>query len=186
VVRDGGLGGTKVDQIALCIADDRPASSNPEWKAEEQSKETLRLALERTGMPEELQKIARRVDRVFEVGCYTSNSLQPWSKDGQLVLVGDAAHAMPPFLGQGANQAIQDAYSLASNLASADTVSEALAKYQRTRLPPTASLTLKSVLVGKLETQAGAGAVFRDALIGTLARIGVAKQIFLDGAAVRV
>ncbi|KAJ1492613.1 hypothetical protein T484DRAFT_1770569, partial [Baffinella frigidus] len=28
----GGLGGTKVDQIALCIADDRPASSNPEWK----------------------------------------------------------------------------------------------------------------------------------------------------------
>lgn len=59
-------------------------------------------------------------------------------------------------------------------------------RYQRTRLPPTASLTLKSVLVGKLETQAGAGAVFRDALIGTLARIGVAKQIFLDGAAVRV
>jgi len=34
--------------------------------------------------------------------------------------------------------------------------------------------------------QAGAGAVFRDVLIGTLARVGVAKQIFLDGARVRV
>ena len=32
------------------------------------------------------------------------------------VLSGDAAHAMPPFLGQGSNQAIQDAHCLAAQL----------------------------------------------------------------------
>jgi 2-polyprenyl-6-methoxyphenol hydroxylase-like FAD-dependent oxidoreductase len=59
---------------------------------------------------------------------------------GGQVLVGDAAHAMPPFLGQGANQAIQDAYALARALAEADTVAAALAQYQRARLPPTAQV----------------------------------------------
>jgi hypothetical protein len=42
----------------------------------------------------------------------------PWvSKGGRVVLLGDAAHAMAPFLGQGANQAIQDGYCLADRLA---------------------------------------------------------------------
>jgi 2-polyprenyl-6-methoxyphenol hydroxylase-like FAD-dependent oxidoreductase len=32
------------------------------------------------------------------------------------VLLGDAAHAIPPFLGAGANQAVLDGYRLASEL----------------------------------------------------------------------
>lgn len=54
-----------------------------------------------------------------------------------MVLLGDAAHAMPPFLGQGANQAIQDAYCLARELAALDgkhaSLDEALASYESTR-----------------------------------------------------
>jgi len=131
---------------------------------------------------------------------------------GGQVLVGDAAHAMPPFLGQGANQAIQDAYALARALAEADTVAAALAQYQRARLPPTAQvrcppplparrrsgrardkgrrhcaqLTAKSVLLGRLETASGPGARARDLLFAALARAGVAPKVSLDGAAVRV
>lgn len=41
--------------------------------------------------------------------------LRKWSsKSGMVILVGDSAHTMSPFLGQGANQAIQDAFCLSS------------------------------------------------------------------------
>ena len=40
-----------------------------------------------------------------------------WSEKGRVVLIGDAAHAMPPTTGQGANQAFEDGYSLAMLLA---------------------------------------------------------------------
>jgi 2-polyprenyl-6-methoxyphenol hydroxylase-like FAD-dependent oxidoreductase len=52
---------------------------------------------------------------------------------GRVVLVGDAAHAMTPHLGQGACQAIEDGVVLASLLADAYDVDDALAEYDRVR-----------------------------------------------------
>lgn len=50
---------------------------------------------------------------------------------GRVVLIGDAAHPMSPFKGQGANQALLDAVDLAHELATAPTVRDAVAAYQR-------------------------------------------------------
>ena len=58
----------------------------------------------------------------------------PWSK-GRVVLMGDAAHASGPHLGQGAGMAIEDAIVAAELFDNADTLPEAIAEYERRRYP---------------------------------------------------
>ncbi len=41
---------------------------------------------------------------------------RPWQQDGEAVLLGDAAHAIVPFFGQGANAAFEDCVALAAAL----------------------------------------------------------------------
>jgi salicylate hydroxylase len=64
--------------------------------------------------------------------------LARWSA-GRVVLIGDAAHAMLPHQGQGANQTIEDAVLLADLLAEArpDALPAALARYEALRRPRT-------------------------------------------------
>jgi len=52
---------------------------------------------------------------------------------GRVALIGDAAHASSPMMGQGASLAVEDAYILAESLRSADTVHHALAVYAERR-----------------------------------------------------
>ena len=52
---------------------------------------------------------------------------------GQAVLLGDAAHPTLPFMAQGANMALEDAYVLADCLQRAETLEGALTRYQSRR-----------------------------------------------------
>jgi 2-polyprenyl-6-methoxyphenol hydroxylase-like FAD-dependent oxidoreductase len=54
---------------------------------------------------------------------------------GRVALLGDAAHAMLPNLGQGGCQAIEDAAVLGASLANGTPVTEALRAYERSRKP---------------------------------------------------
>ena len=65
---------------------------------------------------------------------YYLEPLRRWSY-GRVVLVGDAAHATTPGVGQGAAQAIEDAVVLADRLAGSDDLPAALAEYEATRKP---------------------------------------------------
>jgi len=55
-----------------------------------------------------------------------------WS-DGKLVLLGDAAHAMAPNLGQGANSALVDAAVLLGELRQCESFADGLAAYEKRR-----------------------------------------------------
>lgn len=60
--------------------------------------------------------------------------LERWAQ-GRAVLLGDAAHAMTPNIGQGAGMAMEDAAVLAEELASAPAPEAALERYARRRRP---------------------------------------------------
>ncbi|MCE7031278.1 FAD-dependent monooxygenase [Lysobacter sp. GX 14042] len=80
-----------------------------------------------------------RLEHDFEhnpTGSLGTLYLDRWHLDGRAVLVGDAAHAMVPFHGQGMNCAFEDCAALARHLdAAGDDPARALAAYQDERLP---------------------------------------------------
>ncbi len=56
-----------------------------------------------------------------------------WQNGKDLVLIGDAAHAMMPFAAQGAAMAIEDAFILASRCAGKPTIGQALSAFEAER-----------------------------------------------------
>jgi salicylate hydroxylase len=82
----------------------------------------------------------------FTWGLYDRAPLSRWSS-GRLTLLGDAAHPMLPHLGQGVNQALEDAVALATLLGACPgpaQVPRALAAYQDLRRDRTARVQLGS------------------------------------------
>jgi 2-polyprenyl-6-methoxyphenol hydroxylase-like FAD-dependent oxidoreductase len=71
-------------------------------------------------------------DDIWRDHIYDLWPLRRWSM-GKVTLLGDAAHPMTPELGQGACQAILDAFAVAHALASSADVTEAFREYERTR-----------------------------------------------------
>jgi 2-polyprenyl-6-methoxyphenol hydroxylase-like FAD-dependent oxidoreductase len=71
---------------------------------------------------------------LFKWGLHDRSPLARWSF-GRVTLLGDAAHPMSPFLGQGAALAIEDGVVLGRCLAEACDLPTALALYERVRRP---------------------------------------------------
>jgi len=88
----------------------------------------------------DVAELIRKSDFIFEYPMVDKDPLPAWSF-GRVTLLGDAAHPMFPFFGQGAAQAIEDAATLARCLAAdpADPAA-ALRRYEKLRLPRTTRL----------------------------------------------
>jgi salicylate hydroxylase len=83
-------------------------------------------------------------ERWYKWALYDRDPLERWSK-GRATLLGDSAHAMLPYLGQGAAMAIEDACILAAATARhADDLDAALLAYERLRVPRAQAAVLGS------------------------------------------
>lgn len=69
---------------------------------------------------------------------------------GRVVLLGDAADAMPPNVGQGGGLALEDAVVLAAGVADSPDVATALTRYDRQRRPRTAAIARQSAGLGRV------------------------------------
>jgi salicylate hydroxylase len=151
------------------------------------------------------QTIAR-ADRFFELGSYYHNPFGPWSctvpgmshQQAHVVLCGDAAHALPPFLGQGSNQAIQDAYCLVEKIVEYNArirkgdanvnLQTLLNEYQTVRWPACFNIFWKAAFLGYLETGGidGFYGKFRDIFFKSMGAIGVASKVLLAAASPKI
>ncbi len=107
---------------------------------------------------------------------------RPWRR-GRLVLAGDAAHQMPPFLGQGLGAGLRDAWVLAPLL---DAVARggaplgALNAYEAERRPHAEAVVRQSVRLGRLATLPDPLAAVRDRLLLAAGRVPALRRRLLD------
>jgi len=96
--------------------------------------------------------VERAIDAIDESalyrwGLFIRKPLENWVS-GRVALLGDAAHPMLPYMGQGASSAIEDGIVLGRAFAAARDPAQALALYQQTRLPRATFLQTESNLGG--------------------------------------
>jgi salicylate hydroxylase len=92
-------------------------------------------------------------DACFKWGLFDREPMDTWSQ-GRITLLGDAAHPMLPFMGQGAAMAIEDAVVLARCIEGAGDIPSALQRYEKARLDRTAFVQLESRAKGlRLESK---------------------------------
>jgi 2-polyprenyl-6-methoxyphenol hydroxylase-like FAD-dependent oxidoreductase len=91
---------------------------------------------------------------------------EPWFK-GRVLLIGDAAHATTPHLGQGAGMAIEDALVLSMELTADGSMEQKLQRFMNRRFERCKFISEKSVLAGDRE-------MARDQ---SFDRIGLTKQM---------
>ena len=84
---------------------------------------------------------------------YQTNRVTPWA-DGRVVLVGDAAHAMCPALGQGASVGMVNAVELAHVLDSRDDIAAALAAWEQRQRAMTDAAQARSAFMAETRTMA--------------------------------
>lgn len=130
-------GGTWANLVAVVERDDWQTES---WTEQGSVDEAL---ADFDGWHPTITRMISESDRLFRWALFDRAPLPSWI-DGRVALLGDAAHPMLPFLAQGANMAVEDAWVIAQKLSTMTHVEAALDSYQRKRFGRTGKVQARS------------------------------------------
>lgn len=137
-------GGRIVNYVALAERSD--------WQVESWSirSEVSELLAEFAGWHEDVRTIiaATAPQQCFKWALFDRAPLATWTR-GHVTLLGDAAHPMLPFLGQGAAMGIEDAMLLARAFEASGSPQDALRRYEAARIGRTTFVMHKSGETGR-------------------------------------
>jgi 2-polyprenyl-6-methoxyphenol hydroxylase-like FAD-dependent oxidoreductase len=91
---------------------------------------------------------------IIQTDLFDFKPIQQWT-DGRVALIGDAAHATTPNLGQGACQAIEDAWVLAEEVSANDNIEISLVNFQKRRIEKATFITNTSWLFSQMTNTSG-------------------------------
>lgn len=154
-----------------------------EWTEESWIREADRDELMATyaGWHANLLRLFECSDRYFKWGLFDREPLPSWSR-GRVTLLGDSAHAMLPFLAQGAAMGIEDGVVLAEWVSRLpDDLDAALRRYEAMRVPRSRRAVLGSRERAKLNHLPSRWARFKRDIEYTARRV-----LYPDGTAHRV
>ena len=122
------------------------------------------------GWHDDVCRIIDAADRnqCYRWGLFDRPTVDHWSQD-HVTLLGDAAHAMLPYLAQGAVMAVEDAAVLTRCLNLFDSIEEAVDVYQKSRIPRTGRVLDESTANARLfhlESEESFRAAFRERTLG--------------------
>lgn len=126
------------------------ALDSPAGETETPAESARRVAALAAGFPPPIPELvaATRPDGLTRTDMYDLRPMRSWHR-GRAVLLGDAAHATTPNLGQGGAQAIEDAWVLADCLATHEP-SEAFRAYEERRMKEATRVVKRSRQIGRL------------------------------------
>ena len=113
---------------------------------------------------ETLLKIANP-NTLYRWALHDRPPMKQWSK-GRIILLGDAAHPMLPFLAQGAAMAIEDGAVLADCISSYKDNEKSLKYFEQIRKPRTSFVQLAARRNAKILHLSGLAAFFRNIVMG--------------------
>jgi 2-polyprenyl-6-methoxyphenol hydroxylase-like FAD-dependent oxidoreductase len=94
--------------------------------------------------------------KIIRTDLFDFEPISKWT-DGRIALIGDAAHATTPNLGQGACQAIEDAFIIAEQLSMGKEIAKSLKEFQTKRIKKATFITNTSWLFARMTNTSGFG-----------------------------
>lgn len=126
-------GGTLTNLVAIV---EQKEWIHEEWNIESSKKDAQKYF---ENWHPTISNIIKKSDRIYKWALFDRQSLPKWS-DGNVVIIGDSAHPMLPFLAQGGAMAIEDSWILANCVSANDSLEKSLENFYRKRIKRTSMI----------------------------------------------